>query len=210
MSGRIGIITAPPEKRRAKNGEADVLMLTVRFSDGGTASVQWMPGAGDGTSPQKSDVVAVERFGGVLIATASMSPGSLGLKPGEREIYSRTPDGTKAARLILKTDGAAELEASSGARLGLNPDGTAGLSSMAGDTVAAIHTLKPSGKQYIGNALAGQDLYTLTSGLLSALAAFAASASTSSDTTLSAAATALTAALQPLPEALSQILEAVP
>jgi hypothetical protein len=115
--GRIGKITAAPEVRRAKNGEADVLMLTVRFSDGGTASVQWMPGAGDDTSPQEGDIVAVERFGGVLIVTASMSPGGPERKTGEREIYSRTADRTKAARLTLKTDGTAELSSgdSSGA-----------------------------------------------------------------------------------------------
>jgi hypothetical protein len=101
MTGRIGKITSPPEKKRAKNGDADVLMLTVRFSDGGTASVQWMPGAGDDTSPREGDVVAVERFGGVLVAVASMSPGGPGRKTGERELYSRTASGEKAARIIL-------------------------------------------------------------------------------------------------------------
>jgi hypothetical protein len=171
MTGRIGKITAPPEVRRAKNGDTGVLMLTVRFSDGGAASVQWMPGAGDDSSPREGDIVAVERFGGVLIVTASKSPGDPARKSGEREMYSRTSGGTKAA----------------------------------------VHAFKQSGKQYIGNAVSGQDLYTLTNNLLTALSAFAASAATSqTDPTLVTAATALQTALQPLPGALSQILEAAP
>jgi hypothetical protein len=168
---RIGKITAAPEVRRAKNGETGVLMLTVRFSDGGTASVQWMPGSGDDTSPREGDVVAVERFGGVLIAAACKSPGDPARKPGEREFYSRTPAGDRAAR----------------------------------------HVLKQSGKQYIGNAAAGQDLYTLTNSILTALSVFAAAgAASQTDPVLAAAATALQTALQPLPAALSQILEASP
>jgi hypothetical protein len=101
MTGRIGKITAPPEKKRAKNGDADVLMLTVHFSDGGTTSVQWMSGAGDDTSPQENDIVAVERFGGVLAAVASMSPGGPARKSGEREFYSRTSAGDRDSRIIL-------------------------------------------------------------------------------------------------------------
>jgi hypothetical protein len=171
MTGRIGKITAPPEKRRAKNGDADVLMLTVRFSDGGTASVQWMSGAGEDASPMEGDTVAVERFGGVLIATASMSPGSPARETGEREFYSRTAGGAKAA----------------------------------------VHSLKHSGKQYIGNAAAGQDLYAFASNLLAALSAFAAaSAASQTDPALVSAAAALQTALQPLPAALSQILEGSP
>jgi hypothetical protein len=171
MTGRIGKITAPPEVRRAKSGDTDVLMLTVRFSDGGAASVQWMPGAGDDSSPQEGDIVAVERFGGVLIATASKSPGGPTRKTGEREIYSRTPSGGKAAR----------------------------------------HILKQSGKQYIGNAVSGQDLYTLTNSLLTALSVFAAAAAGSqTDPVLVSAAAALQTALQPLPANLSGILEGRP
>jgi hypothetical protein len=169
--GRIGKITAPPEVRRAKNGVSDVLMLTVRFSDGGTASVQWMPGAGNDTSPLEGDIVAVERYGGVLIANASKSPGGPARKPGERDIYSRTPGGQKAARLVQKQ----------------------------------------SGKTYLGNALAGQDLYTLTSNLLTALSTFSAACTASqTDPVLVSAATALQTSLQPLPAALSQILEGNP
>jgi hypothetical protein len=73
-----------------------------------------MPGAGDDTSPQEGDIVAVERYGGILVVTASKSPGDPERKTGEREIYSRTADGTKAARLTLKTDGLAELASSDG------------------------------------------------------------------------------------------------
>ena len=170
-TGRIGRITSPPEVKRAKNGDTNVLMLTVRFSDGGTASVQWMPGAGDDTSPQKDDIVAVDRYGGVLVVTASKPPGDPARKPGEREMYSRTPAGTRAARHVLKT----------------------------------------SGKQYIGNALAGQDLCSFTNSLLTALSAFAAvAAGSQTDPALVTAAAALQEALQPLPHLLSQILEAAP
>jgi hypothetical protein len=169
--GRIGKITADPEVQRAKNGSTGVLMLTVRFSDGGTASVQWMPGAGEDTAPQRGDTVAVERYGGVLVANTAKSPGDPARKPGERELYSRSGAGQKTA----------------------------------------VHALKQSGRQYIGNAAAGQDLYTLTRNLLTALSTFAAAAAGSqTDPVLAAAASALQTALQPLPAALSQILDGAP
>jgi hypothetical protein len=152
MPGRIGKITADPEVRRAKNGDADVLMLTVRFSDGGTASAQWMPGSGEDTAPQRNDIVAVERYGGVLIANAAKSPGGPARKPGERELYSRDGAGQKAAALLMKADGSAGLSSRSAA-----------------GTPAAAHGLKPGGTQYVGNAAAGVDLFTVMDACLTAL-----------------------------------------
>jgi hypothetical protein len=146
--GRIGKITAPPEVGRAKNGESDVLMLTVRFSDGGTASAQWMPGAGDDTSPQEGDTVAADRYGGVLIVTASKSPGAPALKTGEREIYSRDPGGSPAARCIFKTDGGVILESiKAESKILLSPEGEIVYSNKAG----AKTSLNKAGKQYIAN-----------------------------------------------------------
>ncbi|MDR1174101.1 MAG: hypothetical protein LBK83_01355 [Treponema sp.] len=135
MTGRIGKIAADPEVTRARHGDSNVIMLTVHFSDGGVASVQWMPGAGDDTSPQEGDIVAAERYGGILVATASKSPGDPKLKPGERELYSRDSDGNKIARLLMETDGTITLE------------------SIEGKTKLV---LRPNGKYYLGNG--GEDL----------------------------------------------------
>jgi hypothetical protein len=124
MSGRIGVIVSAPETKKAKHGDDNVLVLTVRFSDGGTATVQWMPGAGDDTSPRLNDIVAVERFGGILAVTASKTPGDPALKPGEREIYSRDPDGKKAARIKLNNAGRIDIESlMGGSIITLAPDG---------------------------------------------------------------------------------------
>jgi hypothetical protein len=177
MTGRIGKITADPEVRRAKNGASNVLMLTVHFSDGGAASVQWMPGAGDDTAPQKKDIVAVERYGGVLIATASKSPGDPARNPGERDIYSRAPEGERAATLLLETDGSASLEslspAGKQAALALNAEGAL-VASMAAGQNAAVHAMKPAGTHYLGNALAGQDAFTVMNTFLTGFTAYTA------------------------------------
>jgi hypothetical protein len=139
MTGRIGRITADPEVRRAKNGDSNVTMLTVRFSDGGTASVQWMPGSGEDTVPQKNDIVAVERYGGVLIASASKSPGDPERKPGERDFYSRDGDGNKTARVLLETDGTITLESIEGkTKLVLRPNGKYYLGNGGNDLLAAL------------------------------------------------------------------------
>jgi hypothetical protein len=155
--GRIGKITADPEVRRAKNGEDNVLMLTVRFSDGGIASVQWMPGAGEDTAPQKGDTMAVKRFGGVMIAVASKSPGNPVRKTGEREFYSRTPTGKKAGSLLLKTDGSVSLSSST-------PAGSQG----------AVHAMKTTGTHYLGNTLTGQDAATVMATFLTQFEAYTA------------------------------------
>ena len=217
-TGRIGRITAPPEVKRAKNGDTNVLMLTVRFSDGGTASAQWMPGAGDDTSPQENDIVAVERYGGVLVVTASKSPGDPALKSGEREFYSRTRAGERAARLILKTDGNAEL--SSGTPAGktgdvvLGSDGSA-IASLAAGQPAALHGLKPAGTQYIGNALAGQDVFTVMNTFLTqVITALTTAVSGSPPPTLDPGALAAFSAILPAAVALQTqwalIFDAVP
>jgi hypothetical protein len=214
MSGRIGVITAAPEARRAKNGDTNVLMLTVRFSDGGTASVQWMPGAGDDTAPRVNDIITAEYYGGVLVATAAKSPGDPKVKTGERNLYSRDAAGNKTAELFLEADGTASLLSLSAtgdpaASLALKKTGEAELSSrIPTGTKAARLVQKQSGKTYLGNALAGQDLYTFTNTLLTALSSFSAAAAASqTDPALVSAATALQAALQPLSAMLSQILE---
>jgi hypothetical protein len=179
--GRIGKITADPEVRRAKNGDTKVLMLTVRFSDGGTGSVQWMPGSGEDTAPQRNDIVAVERYGGVLIANAAKSPGDPARKPGERELYSRTPAGKKAAALLAKTDGSAELSSRSAA--GKQADVALGaqgamIAAMTAGNLAAAHGLKPGGTQYIGNALTGQDIFTVMNAFMTAFIAYTGAVTT--------------------------------
>jgi hypothetical protein len=198
MAGRIGKITADPEVKRAKNGDTDVLMLTVRFSDGGAASVQWMPGVGEDTAPQRGDTVAVERYGGVLVAASAKSPGDPARKPGERELYSRDPFGKKAALLLMEDNGAVSLESpgaagKAAAALSLQKSGEAELSSrspagkqadvslgaqgamiasMAAGKAAAAHGMKPTGTQYIGNALAGQDIFTVMTAFITAFSTY--------------------------------------
>jgi hypothetical protein len=137
-----------------------------------------MPGAGDDTAPRTGDIVAVERYGGVLIATASKSPGDPARKPGERELYSRTPAGAKAANLLLKEDGSASLTSTSPAgKTGGVSLGAAGavISAHAAGTRAAVHALKPSGTHYLGNALTGQDAATAMTTFLTQFSVYTAS-----------------------------------
>jgi hypothetical protein len=161
----IGVITADPVVARVKNSDSKALFVQVRFSlDGDIREVQYMPGVGEDTVPVKGDIVAVERFGGILIATASKDTGESKRKPGEREFYSRDAGGKKAGILVLENNGEADLSSNvpAGKQAGLSL-GKAGavLASMAAGSNAAALALKPSGLQYQGNVLAGQDMFTV-------------------------------------------------
>jgi hypothetical protein len=101
----MGRISGVPEVKRSKNGDTDVLVFPVHFSDGGTATVQWMPGTGEDSNPQMGDRVSVEYFGGILIATTCKTPFDPKIKTGERNLFSRDPHGKMVAHIYLYDTG---------------------------------------------------------------------------------------------------------
>jgi hypothetical protein len=194
--GMIGTVSGKPWIDRAKNGRSKVVFLQVKFAlDGDVRTVQYFPGSGVDDMPCKGDIVEVIRDGGILLAVSAKDKADPRRESGEKEIYSRDANGNRAADILLDKEGGAEISSNTpsmekAAVLRLKPDGEASLSSnspagkQAGITLgasgaviasliagqpAAVHALKPEGKQYLGNALAGQDVFTVIDTCLAAL-----------------------------------------
>ena len=107
MTGRI---TADPFVETVKNGEAKALFAEVQLShNGDVRTVQLFPVTGNESWPCKGDVVVVERAGGLLYAVAVWDKTKPSLKPGEKRVYSRNADGSKAADIFLDGDGNIEM-----------------------------------------------------------------------------------------------------
>jgi hypothetical protein len=192
----IGTISGKPWIDRAKNGRTKVVFLQVKFAlDGDVRTVQYFPGSGVDDVPCDGDIVEVIRDGGILQVVSIKDKAEPRRESGEKELYARNANGNRLADILLDKDGGAEISSASPegdrtASLNLKPGGEANLSSataagkqaditlgvsgaaiaaMAAGQLAAAHTLKPSGTQYLGNTLAGQDVFTVMDTWLTAL-----------------------------------------
>jgi hypothetical protein len=148
----IGTVSGKPWIDRAKNGQTKVVFLQVKFAlDGDVRTVQYFPGAGVDDVPVKGDIVEVIRDGGILVAVNVKDKADPQREPGEKELYSRDAAGNRLADILL------------------GKEGSAVIASMTSGQFAAAHALKPSGTQYLGNAAAGQDVFTVMNTYLTAL-----------------------------------------
>jgi hypothetical protein len=101
-----GIIKSDPFVQRVKNGDKKALFAEVQFShDGEVRTLQIYPGMGEDSWPLKGDVVTVEKTSGVWRIVGIWDGNEPKLKPGERELYSRKKDGSKAAKVLLDGEG---------------------------------------------------------------------------------------------------------
>jgi hypothetical protein len=101
----IGKLANDPFVGEVKNGEAKALFAEVEFSHNEVRTVQVFPGMGEDSWPCKGDTVVVEKAGGFYYVSGVWDGAEPNRKPGEREIYSRKKDGSKAADILLDGEG---------------------------------------------------------------------------------------------------------
>jgi hypothetical protein len=101
----VGKIVNDPFVQRVKNGEAKALFAEVELSKNEVRTLQIFPGMGEDSWPCRGDIVTVEKTGGFWRISGVWDGAEPQRKPGERELYSRKNDGSRAADILLDGDG---------------------------------------------------------------------------------------------------------
>jgi len=101
-----GIIKNDPFVQRVRNGDKKALFAEVQFShENEVRTLQIYPGMGEDSWPCKGDIVTVEKSGGVWRIAGVWDGEEPKRKAGERHLYSRKKDGSKAADVLLDGEG---------------------------------------------------------------------------------------------------------